>query len=427
MFDNPGARTLTQPFWAVVAAFGTYFCMYAFRKPFTSASYDTLQFGGIGFKTILVTSQVFGYMVSKFIGIKVISEMQPEKRSRGILIMILSAEATLVTFALIPPPYNAICLFLNGLSLGMVFGLVLGYLEGRRHTEALAAGLCASFILADGITKSVGGYVMQAGLSEMQMPAVAGAIFLLPTFLFVWMLSRIPAPDEADKKARNERGQMTRHDRTQFFWKYAAGLIPLMLCYLFITILRSIRADFAPELWKDLGTTGQPAIYSQSEFYVTLFVMLTSGLFIFIKNNRVAFLVSLFTSIIGTLLLIGSTFAWSNGLLSGFHLMICLGLGLYLPYVAVHTTVFERFLAMTRDKGNVGYLMYMADSIGYLGYVAVMLVRNYWGSPEKVAPFYLNLCLILGLASLMTLTLTMYAFRGIKPVVSELKSTELLA
>jgi Family of unknown function (DUF5690) len=36
----------------------------------------------------------------------------------------------------------------------MVFGLILGFLEGRRHTEALTAGLCASFILADGTSKS---------------------------------------------------------------------------------------------------------------------------------------------------------------------------------------------------------------------------------------------------------------------------------
>ena len=38
----------------------------------------------------------------------------------------------------------------------MVFGLVLGFLEGRRMNECMAAGLCASFILADGFTKSVG-------------------------------------------------------------------------------------------------------------------------------------------------------------------------------------------------------------------------------------------------------------------------------
>ena len=61
--------------WAVAAAFGTYFCMYAFRKPFTAASFAELSFFGLPFKTLLVTSQVAGYMVSKFIGIKVIAEI----------------------------------------------------------------------------------------------------------------------------------------------------------------------------------------------------------------------------------------------------------------------------------------------------------------------------------------------------------------
>lgn len=415
--DKPRYQPPTKllPFWTVTAAFGTYFCMYAFRKPFTSASYSTLQFGGMGFKTILVTSQVFGYMMAKFIGIKIISEMQPEHRSRGILRMIIGAEAALILFAFIPPPFNAVCLFLNGLSLGMVFGLVLGYLEGRRQTEALAAGLCASFILADGITKSVGGYVMQAGVPEMQMPAASGLIFLIPTFLFVWMLSCIPAPDDHDKAARNERGQMTKEDRARFFRKYAGGLVPLMFCYLLITILRSMRADFAPELWKDLGTSGQPAVFTQSEFYVTLFVMLASGMSIFIKNNRVAFLVSLGVSIFGSIFIVLATFAWVHQIIDGFGLMVALGLGLYLPYVAIHTTVFERFLALTRDRGNVGYLMYLADSFGYLGYVAIMLLKNFSsGTNGNMADFYLHLCIYLGLASVVLLLMTIYAFRGIR-------------
>ena len=59
--------------WAVVAAFGTYFCMYAFRKPFTAATYAEVTAWGAALKPILIVAQVFGYMVSKFIGIKVIA------------------------------------------------------------------------------------------------------------------------------------------------------------------------------------------------------------------------------------------------------------------------------------------------------------------------------------------------------------------
>ena len=68
--------------WAIVAAFGTYFCMYGFRKPFTSAGYSEIEFFGFDFKTILVASQVLGYTLSKFIAKKV--EDQRVLRKEGV-------------------------------------------------------------------------------------------------------------------------------------------------------------------------------------------------------------------------------------------------------------------------------------------------------------------------------------------------------
>jgi len=74
MTDTPPSRS-TLPDWnataaAIVAAFRTYFCMYAFRKPFTVATYsDMAPLWGVVFKTVLVVAQVLGYMVSKFVGI----------------------------------------------------------------------------------------------------------------------------------------------------------------------------------------------------------------------------------------------------------------------------------------------------------------------------------------------------------------------
>src|SRR5262245_57686086 len=104
--------------------------MYAFRRPFTAATYADATAFGLTLKTVLVTAQVTGYMVSKFIGIKVIAEMPPNRRARTILVLVAAAEFALILFGLIPPPWNAACLVLNGLALGMVFGLVLGFLEG---------------------------------------------------------------------------------------------------------------------------------------------------------------------------------------------------------------------------------------------------------------------------------------------------------
>ena len=203
--------------------------MYAFRKPFSAGTFEGMELAGIGFKTVLITSQVIGYTLSKFIGIKYVSEVSPSKRAISILFLIGMAELFLLLFGLVPAPYNFVMLFLNGLPLGMVFGLVLRYLEGRRMTEALSAGLCASFIVSSGVVKSVGRSLIQDyGISEFWMPFLTGLIFVIPLLLFVWMLNQIPPPSKTDVEHRTERVSMNHHQRMDFFRRHFVGLFGLL-------------------------------------------------------------------------------------------------------------------------------------------------------------------------------------------------------
>jgi hypothetical protein len=376
--------------WAALAAFGAYFCMYAFRKPFTAATYEGSVYWGHDFKTILVISQVFGYMLSKFLGIRVVSEIHPHRRALWVLWLVLMAEGALVLFGLIPRPWNLICLFLNGLPLGMVFGMVMGLLEGRRMTEALTSGLCASFILADGVTKSVGAAILVAGVSEEWMPALAGAMFLTPLAISVAMLSRVPRPSSGDISARSERVTMDRNERSSFLRRYFPGVAMIVLIYLAVTVLRSLRADFATEIWKGLGVAAQPETFSRSEIWVAVGVLMANGLMVTICDNRVAFFSSLGICALGICLLLAALLLRTTPGVSPFAFMVLLGLGLYLPYVAIHTTVFERWLAMTRDRGTTGFLMYVVDSIGYLGYVTVMIGRQCLPRTDDMLGLLLN-------------------------------------
>jgi hypothetical protein len=377
--------------WCVVAAFGTYFCMYAFRKPFTAATFSDVTLWGLGYKSLLVTAQVLGYMVSKFLGIKIVAEISPRRRVGVLLLLIAGAELALLLFAITPPPWNMIWLFVNGLPLGMVFGLVLGFLEGRRHTEALAAGLCASFIVADGAVKSVGATLLDLGISEFWMPALAGLLFVPPLFVFAGMLLRIPPPTLHDQQARTERVPMNGSQRWDFFRRYATGLTLLILVYLLITILRSVRADFAPEIWTGLQGTVPPAIFAQSETIVGAVVLLLFASMIMIQDNRRAFFLGLAASAGGVVLVVLSLGALQDHWISPFLFMVLHGIGLYLPYIAVHTLIFERLIALTRDRGTIGYLMYLADSFGYLGYVGVLLARNLIGPIEDFVSLFLML------------------------------------
>ena len=79
---------------------------------------------------------------------------------------------------------------------------------------------------------------------------------------------------------------------------------------------------------------------------------------------------------VGFMIVLKAVIGYQTGLISPMVFMVLLGLGMYIPYVAFHTTVFERMLAVFRETGNIGYLLYLADAVGYLGYIGVMVLGN---------------------------------------------------
>ena len=266
-------------------------------------------------------------------------------------------------------------LFLNGLPLGMVFGLVLTFLEGRKLTEALVAGLCISFIVSSGVVKSIGESLILSGVSEFWMPFSAGLIFIVPLLISVWMLSHIPVPTQADVDLRTERVAMDHLARRSFFRRHIFAIVSLLFIYFVLTIIRSIRDDFGVEIWQQLGYGGKPENYTLSELQVGFWVtVICAGSFL-IKRNRAAFLWSLVSIIIGFGLMLITVIAYHQHWITGFQFMVLLGLGIYIPYVSFHTTVFERFLAALHEKGTIGYLMYLADAFGYLAYVAIVMIN----------------------------------------------------
>ena len=82
----------------------------------------------------------------------------------------------------------------------------------------------------------------------------------------------------------------------------------------------------------------------------------------------------------------------SQSWFGGFTFMVLLGTGLYLPYVAIQTTVFERLLAMSRDKANLGFLMYVADAAGYLGYAGLMIAGSALPAGRDFLTFFKMTC-----------------------------------
>jgi Family of unknown function (DUF5690) len=374
--------------WGSVAAFCTYACMYAFRKGITAATFDGMVFWGVNYKIWLVTVQVFGYAVSKLIGIKVVSEMRPAQRALYLLGFVGVAELALLGFALVPAPYNIPFLFLNGLPLGMVYGTVLGFLEGRRQTDAMVAGLTASFIFASGLVKTVGKSLISAGVTEFWMPFTTGLLFALPLLVGVWALSKLPAPTAEDRAERTERAPMNQGERKRFVQNFAMGLVPLILSYVLLSAFRDFRDNFAPEILAATGVT-DPLIFTQTETTVSLLILLLMGSLRWVPDNWKAFQVINGFLVAGGLTVGISTWLFQQGMLPAGVWFTLTGVGLYLAYVPCNGLYFERLVASFRYVSTVGFIVTLADWYGYLGSVGVMIYKNFGQSNISYLDFFI--------------------------------------
>ena len=375
--------------FGATAAFCTYACMYAFRKGITAVTFEGMVFAGVGYKIWLITAQVLGYAVSKGLGIKYVSEMSPGRRAGNMLLLVGMALLALLGFALVPAPYNIIFLFLNGLPLGMVYGITLGFLEGRRQTDALVAGLTASFIFASGFVKAVALTIKSDwGVSEFWLPFVTGALFVLPMLGSVYALTLLPPPTADDRALRTERKPMSQPERRAFVRDFGPGLVLLIASYVLLTAFRDFRDNFGPEILRDAGVQ-DPGIFARTETLVAVGVLVVMALLQRVTDNFRAFVLLNGIMLAGGALVGLSTWAYSTGSLNPGTWFLLTGLGLYMGYVPCNGLYFERLVAAFRYVSTVGFIVTLADWYGYLGSVSVLLYKNFGQGDISFRQFFM--------------------------------------
>lgn len=397
--------------YAIVAAFSTYFCMYAFRKPVAATGYEDIMLWGMGIKTVFIISQTIGYTISKFSGIKVISEMKGSKRAVSILGLIGIAELMLLGFAVAPPSIKPAFILLNGLALGLIWGLVFSFLEGRTNTELLGAGLSVSFVVASGWTKSAGVYFLSLGVSEFWMPFVTGLAFALPLLISVWMLGHIPPPNQEDEHARTKREPMDAAARLQFFKTFSVGIILLVLTYMMLTAFRDFRDNFMA----DILSEHMEAIsidFGQIETYVALALLGVVGSIMLIKNNLTAFIVNHVLIIAGFLMVGLATWLFQSNLIDPNMWMILTGVGGYMGYIPFNCLLFERLIATFKYVSNAGFLIYVADAFGYTAAIGIMLYKDSFALDGSWTDFFADASWIMMIAgTILTAASLLYFVR----------------
>lgn len=379
-FLNPRyikGNSLQIGLYAAITVFLTYTMVFGFRKSFTVATFDGISIAGYSYKTLLVISQMLGYMLAKFYGIKYISELKRHGRGKIILFLTAVSWVSWLFFALVPAPYNIVFLFINGFPLGMLWGVVFSYVEGRRSTDFIGATLAVSFIFASGFVKTVGAWLMlNFNITEFWVPFYTGLVFAGPLLIFVYMMEKIPAPDEDDIVYRTSRVPMLASDRKAFVKMFLPGLAACILIYTFATIFRDMRDNFSAEMWKEMGFFDKPELFTRTETPITIIILVLIGSMVLIRDSFKALMLSHFFIGLGFVLAGVSTYLFINQILPPVWWMTIVGLGLYMVYIPFNSVFFERLIATFRHTGNVGFLIYLADSFGYAGSVGVMLSKE---------------------------------------------------
>lgn len=424
--------------FSMVAAFVTYFCMYSFRKPFDATEFNSraadgalvlndqgkvmpVKFAGtpVDLKTMCVIAQVIGYCLSKYLGTRVCSEVKARYRGYLLVGLILWAAAALALFGVLPPNLKPLAMFLNGLPLGMVWGLCVRYLEGRRATELMIAGLSCSYVVAGAMTRDVGRDVVmkQWGVAEEFMPVATGLLFLLPFALGVWLLGRIPAPTAADTAARGERTEMSRTARWAFLRHYGLGFGLLLAAYFFLTMFRDFRDHYGKEVFRALGYGDGKAIFTQTEWPAGFSVLAALACLFLIRRHQAA-LVAVYAVIAAGFALVGVAAAlYLAGVIDGFWMMLLFAVGLYLAYVPYGAMLFERMMAASRFAGTAAFAIQLADGVGYTGSVIIQLLRDFaFGEFDRLW-FVVRLGLVVSVAGVLLMTASgILCVRRAKPV-----------
>jgi hypothetical protein len=213
-------------------------------------------------------------------------------------------------------------------------------------------------------------------------------------------LDKTPKPSEDDVLLRTERKPMNKKERIDFIKTFFPGLFMLVIVYVMLTIIRDYRSNFAANIWKETGHGNDISLFTRTEIPSSLLVLVLMSSLVYVKRNIRALLINHFLIVLGFILSLGGTVLFVYHQLSVFWWMTITGVGLYMGYVPFNCMLFERMIASFKYVSNACFIIYVADSFGYLGSDVVLLVKNFSNSNISYSDFFVKM--IVGVSALGT-------------------------
>lgn len=357
-----------------LSSFCLYVCVYVYRRSFQVVPLDEKWTEDIYLKDAVVFAQTAGLLIAKLYGIQYNAEAKRYNVTVHLLVAIAAAECSLIAYAVVENFWKPFAIFFNGLPLGVVWGLLVTFLEGRETSDAMLLMLAEGFLIGNGLVKAVCKWVLDRGrIDKFVMPAVMGAAVYPLVLFFSWLLYQFPGPSRADEHSRTARMAMFSKEREIFVNSQWVGLCLLFFAYMFLMAFKEFRDFYMNDILSERGEQVDFGKYLITDVSSGLLIMACLGGSGCIKDSRRAmqfiFLMSgfgsaiIFTTLIMDLALGLGTNVW----------WILLGAGNYIGYVAYNSIAFERLIAYTRFDSTLAFPMVLCDLAGYLGSVSTLL------------------------------------------------------
>jgi Family of unknown function (DUF5690) len=118
------------------------------------------------------------------------------------------------------------------------------------------------------------------------------------------------------------------------------------------------------------------SLFAKYETSIATVVMFLLGLLVMIKSNKTAYRTNNLLIFCSLMVLLSYNLQFDASNISYETWYIFTGIALFLPYLLIQVAFFERLIALLQIKGNVGFLIYICDSSGYLLSVLIMFCKE---------------------------------------------------
>ena len=107
-----------------------------------------------------------------------------------------------------------------------------------------------------------------------------------------------------------------------------------------------------------------------------------------------------------------STFLFQTGNISPLLWMMISGFGMYICYVPLNGLFFDRMIATYKINGDVGFLIYLADSFGYIASVFILFCKSLIAKELSWVGFFVQMVYITSFIGIVTALFSYIYFRN---------------